>query len=317
MNLKQLEYDLKIQNNNIKILQECLESNNNSIQKNDSFDDTQSITELLAEVKNNLDNSRNNINYIESIKNNLLTIENNTISEDEIDNYYKKLTESLDMFNAFLVKYIKNTSYAVNYNVHNHNINHVNESDSNIKQSNSKHNTFTLDSVNPNIFFNNTNETKLNNSFIDKMKEFDQKNADNSGDNKVLLISEKQNKIFLPYTMRELIEILSTSTRYKNVQDLIDKKYTLPLDKYKNGVISRFREAYNFMKRKERASIADSLDLALDLAFNYKLNPAIIVACKNLEELDTYLDCLELGELDKFEYFEIKYEMLPTKKIKK
>ena len=71
------------------------------------------------------------------------------------------------------------------------------------------------------------------------------------------------------------------------------------------------------MKKRERASIADSLDLAMELAFNNRLNPAIILACQNLEQLDTYLDCLELDELDKFDYFEIKYEYLPIKKFMK
>ena len=68
------------------------------------------------------------------------------------------------------------------------------------------------------------------------------------------------------------------------------------------------------MRKREKASITDSLDLALELAFNYKLNPAVILACKNLEQLDNYLDCLELDELEKFNYFEVKYEFLPTKK---
>ncbi|MBO6243720.1 MAG: hypothetical protein J6O41_04040, partial [Clostridia bacterium] len=68
------------------------------------------------------------------------------------------------------------------------------------------------------------------------------------------------------------------------------------------------------MRKKEKASITDSLDFALELAFNSKLNPAVILACKNLEELDAYLDCLELDELNKFDYFEIQYEFSPTKR---
>ena len=70
------------------------------------------------------------------------------------------------------------------------------------------------------------------------------------------------------------------------------------------------------MRTKEHASISDSLSLALELTFNSLLNPAIISACRTLDELDIYLDCLNTGELDKFNIFEIKYEVLPTKVTK-
>ena len=46
--------------------------------------------------------------------------------------------------------------------------------------------------------------------------------------------------------------------------------------------------------------------------FNYKLNPIIIAACRNLDELDIYLDCLETNQLYDFKCFEIKFEVLPT-----
>ena len=67
------------------------------------------------------------------------------------------------------------------------------------------------------------------------------------------------------------------------------------------------------MKNKEDSTILESLDLAFEVTFNNSLNPAIITACKSLEELDLYLDCLEANSLDKFEPFKIKYEVLPFK----
>ena len=67
------------------------------------------------------------------------------------------------------------------------------------------------------------------------------------------------------------------------------------------------------MKNKEDSTILESLDLAFEVTFNNSLNPAIITACKSLEELDLYLDCLESNSLDKFEPFDIKYEVLPFK----
>ena len=41
------------------------------------------------------------------------------------------------------------------------------------------------------------------------------------------------------------------------------------------------------------------------------LHPAIISACRNLNELDVYIDCLDKNELDDFKIFKIKYELYP------
>ena len=65
MNLTQLEYDLKIQKNHLGILQECLKNINDSIQNIDSFENPDTLTTLLSEVKSNLDSSREIIDYIE------------------------------------------------------------------------------------------------------------------------------------------------------------------------------------------------------------------------------------------------------------
>ena len=129
-----------------------------------------------------------------------------------------------------------------------------------------------------------------------------------------LIISEKDNKVILPYNEDDIKNILDTTTEYTSLEQIVDEKYTIPLERYKNPALSRFRETYNLMKKRQKASMADSLDLALELAFNSSLNPAIITACKNLEQLDSYLTCAELNEIDKFEYFKIKYEVSPMKK---
>ena len=126
-----------------------------------------------------------------------------------------------------------------------------------------------------------------------------------------MTISEIKNKVFLPYSVSDLNEKLKENENYRNLQEIIDNEYKIPLDKYKNSIIARFKETYNLMRKKENASITDSLDLALELSFNNLLNPAIITACKNLDELDIYLDCLSSNELDKFNIFKIKYEIYP------
>jgi len=67
------------------------------------------------------------------------------------------------------------------------------------------------------------------------------------------------------------------------------------------------------MRKKEKASVFDSISLATEVVFNSSLNPAVITACNNLDQLDVYLDCLSSNELDKFNYFKVKYEIVPKK----
>ena len=131
-------------------------------------------------------------------------------------------------------------------------------------------------------------------------------------DNNVLLISEKDNLVYIPYKVDEIKEIFDKNNKkYKDFQDVINQNYIIPLDRFKNPIIARFREAFSLMRKREKASISKALDLALELSFNSLLNPAVICACKNLKELNIYLDYLETNELDKFKIFDVKYEVPP------
>lgn len=144
------------------------------------------------------------------------------------------------------------------------------------------------------------------------------KNVTEEQDNNVLLISEIQNKVILPYKTEELNEILKNNVNeYQNIQDIIDKKYTIPLVNYEYSSVSRFREAFILMKEKEQSSFMDAIDLSFELMWKRYLHPAIITACKNLDQLDVYLDCLDTNELDEFPFFKIKYELYPVKVKKK
>ena len=129
-------------------------------------------------------------------------------------------------------------------------------------------------------------------------------------DNKTLVISEEDGKVYLPYTKAEIKnEILEH--RGTKISDLIEEKYICPLDKYKNAIRARFREGYNLMYKKEGKSRRSAILLGIELMFETNLHPAIISACRNLEELDIYLDCLEDNELEKFSCFKIIYKSLP------
>ena len=138
-------------------------------------------------------------------------------------------------------------------------------------------------------------------------------NSEEMTDSNTLLISETQSKVVLPYKIKDVKKILDENSKYETLQDVINVEYTLPINKYKNSSKSRFKEAYNLMRKKEKASIFDSLSVATEMTFNNSLNPAVITACENLDQLDVYVDCLSSNELDKFNYFKVKYEVLPKK----
>ena len=129
-------------------------------------------------------------------------------------------------------------------------------------------------------------------------------------DNHTLVISEEDGKVYLPYSKEEIKnEVLQN--KGTKISDLIEEKYICPLDKYKNAIRARFREGYNLMYKKEGKSRRSAILLGIELMFETNLHPAVISACKNLEELDIYLDCLEDNELEKFSCFKIIYKSLP------
>ena len=135
---------------------------------------------------------------------------------------------------------------------------------------------------------------------------------DSSFTENTLIISETQGKIILPYTLKEVNRIWFTNQKtYSSYKDVIDKLYTLPIGNYKPSSVARFREAYKLASKSNGSSKLKSLSLASELFMNYNLHPAIITACKSVDELDVYLACLEDNTLQDFKFFDIKYEIPP------
>ena len=134
-----------------------------------------------------------------------------------------------------------------------------------------------------------------------------------SDDNKVLIISEKQNKVYLPYSQKELLLYLEQyPNKYKSEKDVIKTEFEIPLDYYmKHPVIARFRETYSLIRDREVKSSIDAFKYAINLMFHYELNPAIIAACKTEQQLENYLECQEKNKLNEFKDFEIRFEVLP------
>ena len=128
-----------------------------------------------------------------------------------------------------------------------------------------------------------------------------------------LIVSETSKKVTLPYKLSEVQELFENSAgKYSSIDEVIDEKFTLPIETFKNPFISRFKEAFKLMRNKEKSSFTESIELGVELMFNYNLHPAIISACKNLDELDIYLDYLEDGETNKFDCFKVVFQLPPA-----
>lgn len=133
--------------------------------------------------------------------------------------------------------------------------------------------------------------------------------------NNCLLISEIKKRVYLPYSKDEILEYLSKyPNQYSSFKDVVNQEFIYPIKYYlKHPVVSRFRETYALIRDREAKSILDAFKFAMDVMFNYNLNPAIIAACKSQSQLENYLDCLSNQKLNEFKDFEIKYEIAPFK----
>ena len=132
-------------------------------------------------------------------------------------------------------------------------------------------------------------------------------------ENKTLIISEKEQKVYLPYKKSELKAYMSQyPTSYYSYKNVIEKEFILPLDFFiSNPSIARFRETYSLYRDREASSTFDAFKQAINLAFKSELNPAIIAACKTKKQLNNYLLCLSENKLDDFTDFEILYDINP------
>lgn len=141
-------------------------------------------------------------------------------------------------------------------------------------------------------------ESKLNETTINGIPE------------NTLIISDSQKKVILPFEIKKVKDIFQKNeNKYNSIEGVINKLYTRPISYYRFSSISRFKEAYKLVKEREKLSTFKALGLAFELLGNYNLHPAIISSCKNLDELDIYLACLDDNTLDDFHFFDIKYEI--------
>ena len=135
-------------------------------------------------------------------------------------------------------------------------------------------------------------------------------------DNENLIISEKKDKVYLPYTIYELeMYRKNYPMDYNSLKNVVAKEFTLQLTPLiEHPYKSRFIETYNLLKNKVGKSLILSFLYALKVMINRNANAAIIAACRYEEDLKCYLECLADNSLENFKNFNIIYDMSLTVK---
>ena len=129
-------------------------------------------------------------------------------------------------------------------------------------------------------------------------------------DNNVLRISEIDKKIYLPYTVEEVKEVLNDSGKYSSEQEVVENYFTIPTTTYMNFFTGRYKEVVSLISRTQNCEVGKMF--ALGQMFNSKVHPAIIRSCRTMNDYYYYLKCLENNNLEDFKLFDIKYEVPPT-----
>ena len=279
-------------------------------------DKNDSIAFFLNNFKNSLAIANTNIfllNNLLNLLNELLNIKENKNEKNDKDD--KEFFEKLDKYN---VSFMEANEIILNNTIQiEQTLSHILSFselafDSKNKLNNLITNIANKNLVNLNVEGDTTSinvesisEVVINESLI---QEFDKEEHPEN----TLVVSEKEGIVLLPFTLREINTIYSENRdKYTSFKQIIEEKFTVKFDEYKNPALARFREAFKLMRIKEKASVIKAFELGMELFFNYNLHPAIISACKSLDELDIYLDYLEDNETHKFDCFKIIFDMAP------
>lgn len=261
----------------------------------------------IENIPTNINVKEQIIDSLETNKENLLNtnnIENNDIKDDKKD---------IDKNNSNDINMLSNSSNTETLTTDAINkldlqSKYLSENENNNKNDNNKDNI-----ASSNDLENETTDLNLEPAVKNKnIKTNDRVTKLPLQDNNSLIISEKDGLVYLPFKVENLKkEYIEKHKKYKGLIDLINHEYILPINKYKNTVTSRFKEAYSLMVNKEKESALSGLELGLEVAFNYSLHPAVISACKSLNELDEYLDALDAKDMSSFKRFKVEFEVLP------
>ena len=231
-----------------------------------------------------------------------------------------KIKNQLNVFNTQIQKIDRNLKILTDFKEMNDTLEEPNIEKNKIKKYNKKYNEIKNNFISNSIF-----EESIMLDYIETQAKTQQYASNEKTDveknieetkkienNDTLLISEIQNKVILPYTSKEIEEILNDEKNYYETADeVIENIFTRPISTYKSQFISRYNETMKLATERDNCNLTEAIALSIELMGKRYLYPAIISACRNLDELDVYLDCLEKNELDDFKIFKIKYELHP------
>ncbi len=263
--------------------------------------DTTSLISCLETIKKNFENIKDNIDKIKSLKKYLL----DSLKFDFFDPIYfekynkdfKSLFNKISEDNIFYYTFMESILKYMT-------VTFPDFSSEDIKNISDV-------TLNSNIVSEKKSDETENKPDVNKLPQNSNLNKDLNLNENVLLVSEKNKNVVLPYSTVELEIFFSDHPeKYSSIQDIVDKEYTLPLKYYKHAAISRFKEAFYLARKKSKLSFIKALSLANEVFFNSNLNPAIITACRNVDELYIYLSCLDDNTLDKFNCFKIVYDTI-------
>lgn len=279
----------------ISSISEVLKLNNPEIDNYSLYKLSNEVTEIFELINTNillLSDLGNQLNSLDTeIVTLLLDVEKSNYTEDYYESSVQNIKSKIDNYSFFL----KETNVRLSNN-------------------NSKIDAFISDPDTQKYLkgFNINIENSCNTTdTLSALKII--KHQVNEKDNNVLIISEKDNKVFLPYRIEEINAYLEQfPDQYSSFESVVVREFILPLKYYmSHPVLSRFREAYSLCRDREAKPVLESLKYSIDMMFNRRLNPAIIAACKTQDQLSNYLDCLDKNNLKNFKDFEIRFEMNP------
>ena len=200
-------------------VQSCINFENASILNdfNNAFSSSDEILEKLDVQKDKLDSIKTYINDVD--------FENNFNEQDFLTNLQSLLEDYYNTKNITQKQVIDKTKQLDELiNILDENNTSLNKIDIPKEKNKTKKSNF--------IPFDNINKTK-------KKKNNKQSTL---SDNRLLFISEKNQKVYLPYYATDLQQTLLKSD-YETYDELIKNEYVFPLKKYKNPLISRFKES--------------------------------------------------------------------------
>lgn len=303
---------LKNINNELSKIDVLIEKNQKKEEKYSLFlnalttkDFSNTNKEYFLDVKNIYSLLEKNSSSLKNLKNTLSSLSANLLSL-MLSNEQSKHSELINKINFSLNKYVelleelKKDFVPINANINTF---------TNYHSTQLLLTTFGMDlgdtlDESINLLFPNATNGKIETSYSEFV---------GTTENKTLIISEKENKVYLPYKKTELKAYMSQyPTQYYSYKNVIEKEFILPLSYFVNNpTFARFRETYSLYRDREALSTFTSIQKAISLTFKSDLNPAIIAACKTQKQLNNYLLCLKENKLSDFTDFEILYDINP------